>query len=102
MTAHIPRAMLDAIYCRRMIGFSLIEADAIRTSNYAEASYPAYNNTGTYALEDRVTSSSNIYRCIKAGTAPGGSGPSGTDPTVAESIGPCKWQYIGPVSDPIP
>lgn len=53
----------------------------------------AWANTTLYAVGDRRTNASRIYRCITAGTSAGAGGPT----TTAEDItdGTAHWRYLG-------
>lgn len=56
----------------------------------------AWAGTTAYTVGQYVTNSSNIYRCITAGTSAASGGPTGTTADITD--GTAHWAYVQPVS----
>jgi len=56
----------------------------------------AWAATTAYTVGVYVTNSSNIYRCITAGTSAGSGGPTGTTSDITD--GTAHWKYVQPVA----
>lgn len=89
-------AQFDAITARKMVSFSQLEADAIRTSNYAETTPTAWAASTAYAIGDLRSNGANSYRCRVAGTSAGSGGPTGTGSGIVDGGATWDWAFAGP------
>jgi hypothetical protein len=70
-------------------GFQTTDIGRLISIGHIAAAWAA---TTSYALEDIVRNSGNIYKCIKAGTSAGSGGPSGEGDEIVDSG--ATWKFL--------